>query len=125
MELVTSLDDIKENITTLENYLKEEEVKEFAKGLIKRGTCFAVTTSMDGYNFYPSIFIGYKNNTYSAHSCNYEKDEKKTNPAIIRLLKEPLADTNLEVEYEKYCQRLGFEAPGKGAEGEIRKYWML
>lgn len=126
MELVKKSQDIKENIKTLEKYLQDENMRESAVGLIKRGTCFVAVKKDRGYSFYPSRYIGYKNNNYNAHINNDMKDGRNTNPAISEILgRKPMPSGDLEKEYRKYCDELGFTANNKGAFGVERKYWVL
>ena len=126
MELVRDLNDIHENIRTLEKYLKDRDLKDFATGLIKRGTCFIAVKNDQGYSFYPSRFIGYKNNNHHAHIHNAEKDGRDTNPAISEVLGDkPAPSEKIETEYKRFCDTMGFIANSKGAFGVERKYWVL
>lgn len=76
MRTVQSLDEIKNNINVIDDYLKsiDNDKISFAKRLIKRGICFIVVEYKNEYRFYPSRFIGYANNNMD----NHEKMMKKT-----------------------------------------------
>ena len=128
MELVKNLEEIKENILILDDYLsnKVESEYTFALNLIKKGICFIAVKNENGYSFYPSRFIGYANNDMNKHLNNDTKDGKKTNPAISSILKQKLNfNSELEKEYRLYCEKLGFIAEEKAAFGGKRKYWIL
>lgn len=123
MKFVNSLDEIRNNIKVIEDYLASNDNDEvaYAKGLIKRGICFIVVKYKNGYHFYPSRFIGYSNNTIDKHERNYEKDGKETNPVISKILNSrPAFDEELEDIYKDYCEILGFNASKRR-----RKYWVL
>lgn len=127
MELVNDLKNLKENIELMNKYIQDEGLKkEFALDRIKRGTCFLTVQNENGYSFYPSRFVGYKNNNYDDHIKNAEKDGRDTNAAINELLGyKPYPSEELENEYKRFCERLGFTASERGAFGVERKYWML
>ena len=125
MNVVKEIFQLKENISTLENYLngKTDPEYSYAMDLIKRGTCFvAVKQGDEKYHFYPSRFIGYEKNTMNKHMNNLYKDGKETNPAISEIIGyKPSENKELEAEYKKYCDRLNFVARDKGAFGVARK----
>lgn len=126
MKIIETISQLQENIKTLQSYLdmKTEPTYDFALNLIKKGVCLVAIKKSDGYKFYPSRFLGYINNTMSAHQDNDQKDGRETNPAISKILKiKPVCDKFLEQEYRKYCEQLGFTANEKGAFGVERKYW--
>lgn len=129
MNVVKELSQLKENISTLENYLngKTDPEYSYAIDLIKRGTCFVAVKQGDNeYHFYPSRFIGYEKNTMNKHMNNLYKDGKETNPAISEIIGyKPSENKELEAAYKKYCDRYGFVARDKGSFGVARKYWIL
>ena len=128
MELIQTISDLTNNIQTLDEYLnrKTEPSYSFALGLVKRGICFIAKASDHGYRFYPSRFIGYLNNTMTAHENNEWKDGKETNPAISKILGcKPAPDAELDQAYQQYCEQLGFTANLKGSRGIERKYWRI
>ena len=126
MELIKELNDIKDNIKTMDKYLHDNSLVKFTLGLIRRGTCFVAEKRDNGYAFYPSRFIGYLDNNYTAHTNNNSKDGRVTNPAISEILgHEPSPSKALEIEYRKYCDKLGFIANNKGTFGVEHKYWEI
>lgn len=129
MNVVKELSQLKENINTLESYLKCKIDPEYsyAVDLIKRGTCFvAVKQEGNEYHFYPSRFIGYEKNTMNKHMSNPYKDGKETNPAISEIIGyKPSENKEMEVKYREYCEKFGFVARDKGSFSVARKYWIL
>ena len=130
MNLIVNKQELLENMKRIDEYLenKTDPKYNFALDLIKKGTCFVVLSDISGVKFYPSRFIGYKNNTMNSHLSNDYKDGKETNPqisAIINNGKRPVFDLSLEQKYIEYCNSLGFIAREKGSFGVERKYWEL
>jgi len=129
MKLVTNLDEVRENIITMEKYLNSGDAyeRDYTVSLIKRGTCFIAYESGPMTKFVPSRFIGYVKNTISKHENNWDRDGRDTNPAISAVLqvKTPMPDANLEELYKKYCVFLGFSPRKAGSFGAKRKYWVL
>jgi len=143
MEFVENTQDIKNNFSTLNKYLeKDRDTEEFIYAIdrIKQGRCFVVICDFNSneYSFYPSRFIGYKDNNMFLHGNNYEKDGRDTNEVITKILHEKLITMEndyiewirLEKLYEQFCNNLGFSAPSKVAfrskekEGSGKKYWI-
>jgi len=127
---VESLSEIKENIRVINNYLESHDKQEvdYAKGLIKRGTCFITVADENGYHFYPCKFIGYANNNMDKHErkANNKRDGRQARDEISGLLgADPIPDENLEEKYKDYCEFLEFKANKTGAFGAQRKYWIL
>ena len=129
MYLIENRKELHANIKRIDEYLTNKVDPEYgyALDLIKRGTCFIALTDKDNtIKFYPSRFIGYRNNTMNAHLSNDSKDGKETNPKISSLVgMNPIEDSLLEQEYIKYCDKLGFVARDKGSFGVQRKYWSV
>lgn len=128
MNIIKNKAELISNIEILDNYIlsKTEPQYGFALALIKRGICFVALKSKNSYKFYPSRFIGYLNNTMDAHLKNGTKDGRKTNLAISLILGgKPVANSIVNMEYEKYCGKLGFFAKEKGAFGGQRKFWII
>jgi hypothetical protein len=125
---INNINQILDNVDTLEKYLsyKKEPEYEFALNLIKRGTCFLAIKSYEGYKFYPSRFIGYVNNNMAKHLNNDYKDGRETNVAISNIVGfKPKQNPTLNLEYTKYCERLGFIANDRGTFGVERKFWEI
>lgn len=128
MKTISNMPELISNIQVINNYLNSTNEMEvaYAKGLIKRGTCFIAIDTDEGYKFYPSRFIGYANNSMDAHERNDEKDGRETNPAISAIIgSDPQHIEVLEEEYKEYCVSLGFKANKAGAFGVERKYWIV
>ena len=126
MACVQTLDELRENIHTLDSYLdkKTEPYYSYAIERIKKGVCFAALERDGGFRFYPSRFIGYRHNSMEAHEKNEYKDGRETTPAITHILgHKPGPDAALEQAYQAFCETLGFTANPKGAYGVERKFW--
>ena len=129
MKTVDTLEQLDTNLKKLEYYLQSgsAEEQQEARRFIERGTCFLAYNDGEKVRFAPSRFIGYQSNTFDKHSSNAERNGGVTNPAISRLLKrqQPLADLELEEQYQQYCHSLGITPRPKGSFGASRKYWRL
>ena len=128
IRLVQNLNEIKQNMATLDGYLNKGivESRDFALGLIKRGTCFIAVKTEDGYRFYPSRFIGYYDNSMTKHIGNLQKDGKETNPQISHILGSRVApNEEMEKEYISFCHSLDITPNSKAAFGVPRNYWLL
>lgn len=128
MKVIETVKELKTNLNTLDSYInnKIDPTYEFAISLIKKGVCFVVQDTSEGLRFYPSRFIGYKNNNMDKHLNNFEKDGKETNPALYNILgHRPKSNSVMDKAYREYCESLGFIASNKGAFGVERKYWEI
>ena len=128
MQTVSNRNQVEKNIKTLDSYLekKVDPYFSFAEDLVRKGTCFIAVKNNGVYSFYPSRFIGYIDNTMDEHESNIRKDGRVTNKAISLILgQKPKADIDLEIEYKKFCSRIGFVANEKGCFGVARKYWEM
>lgn len=122
MEFVKSIDDVKKNMRTLNEYLDKRCDPEysFAIKLIQGGKCFIPIKADVGYRFYPSKFIGYAKNTMKRYKNNEDGDGRDTNRVLDKILNEKAAKHfEFESEYIKYCERLGIKKIYKNS----RKYW--
>jgi len=143
MRFVEDARELKNNIATLNKYLeKDKDTEEFnyAIGRIKQGSCFVVICDSNSgeISFYPSRFIGYKDNNMFLHGNNHVRDGRETNRIISKILRAKLITMEndyaewirLEKLYEEFCNNLGFTAPSKvpfrakEKEGSGRKYWL-
>ena len=123
MEFVKTIEDLKKNMQTLDEYIDKKCDPEYsyAMDLIRRGLCFITIEIKYGYRFYPSRFIGYAENTMDKHLNNDERSGLKTNPIINSILKEsPSERSDLENEYTKYCKMLGVEKQNRK-----HKFWTI
>jgi len=126
--LIANLDQLTQNIETIENYLTEgsDDERSEASLLIKRGTCFVAYKVGKELRFAPSRFLGYENNKLFKHSTT-DIDGRETNKAINAILKsKPLSNDTIEKKYLTYCVGLGIKPQLKGGAYAIRrKYWLL
>ena len=118
-------DDIVKNIEMIDLYLSKKVDPEYtyALNLIKKGTCFLKYHN----KFYPSRFLGYKDNSMQMHDSNPIRNGIVTNKIISSILKvsKPVFDVKLNEEYQEYCRQLGFEPREKGSFGAERKFWSV
>jgi 5-methylcytosine-specific restriction protein A len=123
MDVVSTEEEIRENLAQFENYLCDgtEEEQQFAYDLVRRGSCF-IAYHIDGeLRFSPSRYTGYLDNTKSKHLNNSDKDGKQTNAAINKVIGYTLSPSDeLESEYLSFTSKLGIEPNNKN-----RKYWNL
>lgn len=126
--LITKLEQLTQNIDTIEYYLTEANDDERLETsmLIKRGTCFVAYKVGKEFRFAPSRFLGYEYNKLFKHSTS-DIDGRETNKAINAILKsKPSGDALLEQKYIDYCLKLGIKPQMKGgAYGVPRKFWIL
>ena len=130
MEAIERKEDIYENIAQVEKYLACEEGKKLQVemiGLIQRGRNFVSYKTGNGWHFLPSKYIGYKKNNLKIHKINIEKKEitgRETGGFIFKVLKvKQQPDTELECEYQSFCQQLGI--PVTEIYKRPRKFWRL
>jgi hypothetical protein len=122
MNLINDKQEMDANIKHLDAALQNRDKD--ALNLIKRGRCFVCVKNQNGLSFYPSKFIGYQNNTISAHEATKAKtlDGRRTNEQISKAVYggvAPKQSALMEKEYEKYCATLGVPVTKNQ-----RKYWV-
>jgi len=134
LPLISNKKELLRNVMTLDGYLKKTNNKEcgYAKALVKKGKCFVVVSSSDGYSFYPSRFMGYVDNTMEKHekmgafkkiTGKTTRDGKETTPEISQFLGDLIKkdDTQwnvFEIAYINFCKKIGI-TPDK----KERKFW--
>lgn len=126
MFLIKDMPDIIDNIRTFDSYLSEPAKQDFAVGLIKEGSSFIAVKKEKGYSFYPSRFIGHKDNNYDAFIKYNLSSGRDTIEIISQILKHkpnPLKD--IELEFKEFCLKLGFTAPEEGIAGAEHQYWIM
>lgn len=98
-ELIGTVEDIIENVETLFSYgLRDSgEEKKFHDKRIKDGKLFVAVQYGDRFRFAPSKFVGYISNDISHLAKLRERDGRKTNVVLNRLLGEAL-----EPDHENY-----------------------
>ncbi|MBP1743088.1 MAG: hypothetical protein H6Q58_66 [Firmicutes bacterium] len=126
MVIVKELPDIIDNIGTFDEYLKDPKKQEFAVSLIKEGSSFIAVKKEKGYIFYPSRFVGHKNNNYDAFIKYNLSSGRDTIEIVSQILKhKPNQMKDLEAEFKAFCLRLGFTAPETGIAGAEHQYWVI
>lgn len=125
METIHTLDELRNNLRTIEDYLTSDDTDEasFAEDLIRRGTCFVAYEVGNQLRFAPSRFIGYLNNSVTEHLDNPTKHGNITNRAVRQLLGREQPNIKLDEDYRTYCLTLGINPPTTGAFGNQRKFW--
>ncbi|MBC3812859.1 HNH endonuclease [Undibacterium aquatile] len=126
MNVVTTLEQIKNNIAELERgrRARNEEQAEY-RTLIKRGTCFLPYEAQTGLSFAPSRFVGYIDNKLATHANNPGRDGRVTNAAINAVLgSKPIINTVLDKAYFSFCESIGVNPSKTGTFGVERKYWI-
>lgn len=126
MVIVKDMPDIIDNISTFEGYLKDPKMQEFAISLIKEASSFVAVKKERGYKFYPSRFVGHKNNSYENYERYNLSSGRDTIEIISQILKhKPNPMKDVEEEFKQYCLRLGFTAPETGVAGAEHEYWII
>ncbi len=138
MELVHNIRDMLENAKRFDAYLTcgTSEEKDFALEKITSGRCFVVAKKGNLYQFYPSKFIGYQNNSVSAYAEAYDHaytlpgtekygdaanasfDGRVSNRAINKVLGCTCEkDYELSEKFISFCHKYGLKGSGK------KKFW--
>lgn len=113
---VRKWEEIRRNLLTLEDYRlsPNQDLAEYYRGMIRLGSCFVAYTSKGKTLFGPSRFIGYAKNSRRRHERNTEKDGRKTNPAIQKVLDTKfLPNSALEIHFLKFCREHDIEPADK------------
>ncbi|TXE14896.1 HNH endonuclease [Psychroserpens burtonensis] len=122
MKLIDNINQLIENLNTLEGYLSEgtEYESEQATSLVQKGRCFVAYKVKRELRFAPSRFIGYISNELDVHDKSH-KDGRETNREINKILKsKPEPNEKLEKRYLSYLNDLGIKT-----ENRIHKFWQL
>jgi hypothetical protein len=122
LRFIENVDQIIENIKTLENYLNSEDPyeQEFARDLVKKGRSMIIY-KVDGRNhFAPIRFMGYRNNTKTAYLDNETKEPRDAAPAIQSVLGKPFTHEAIEKEFNEYASAF----KGNTLKSR-RKYWRV
>ena len=122
LHFVENVDDIIENIKTLERYLASEvkEEKQFAQDLIKKGRSMLVYKVNGENHFAPGKFLGFKKNSMGAYLENEKRESRDTAPAIQSLMGKPFVHATIEKEFDSYANNF----KGNTVKGK-RKYWRV
>lgn len=128
MELVTTIDQVMENVGTLDAVRTSGVAHDAVTyaGLIKRGTCFLPYPTREGLAFAPSRFIGYVGNSFVLHAANDQRDGRLTNGVLNAIFgQSPVTDPVLEADYLRFCAQIGIKSSRTGTFGVARKYWIM
>ena len=120
MDLVESIDEIIENIMTLNSYLFDDRDyynRDWAEERIRLGSNFVACRIEGRIMFYPTRFIGYKNNDMDRHSREYI-DGRDTTNLMNKLFNGKCQTDILENEYLDFMAYLELKPTNKK-----RKYW--
>lgn len=123
MKLVKDIDDIVDNLKTLETYLKSKNDAErtFAQELVRNGITILIY-KVNGSNHYaPAHFCAYLNNSMKQHAEMEDIDHKEADAALDKLLKgKAWFLQQKENEFLNYCKSLGLKVPKND-----RIYWRV
>ena len=140
MEPVNNITEIIENARRADCFLSSGsyEEREFMLEKISRGMCFVVVKDGGEYKFYPSKYIGYKDNNptsytnayYNAMAYPEEKnrqgdaayhdfDGRVSNKAINKILGcSCVKDDAMSEKFVEFCNKYGLKGSTK------RKFWL-
>ena len=122
MELVTTIDDIVDNLIRFNSYKTslDPSLREFFIERLRLGKIF-VHGIVNGNNlFCPSRFAGYSSCSATKHIAFPYKNGSKTTPRINRLLDIHLKDEAVEKNYLDLCSQLSIKPSDKD-----RSYWFV
>lgn len=120
MELVTSVQEIQENLIRFNSYKTNERQKyrEYFSERLRLGKIFVVGKINEEYFFCPSRFVGYSNCTIEKHSAFPHKNGSVTTPRITQILGQPVESSEIEDAYIRLCNEIDAVPSGKD-----RTYW--
>lgn len=120
--LVENVDQVIENIKTIEHYLHSDvqEEKEFAWDLVKKGRSMIVYRVNGMNHFAPAGFIGFRKNSRSAYLENEKKEKRDTAPVLQTLLGSSFTHEAIEKEFSAYASSF----KGNTLKSK-RKYWRV
>ena len=122
LQFVENVDQIIENIKTMEQYLNSDNTDErdFAINLVKKGRAMMAYKVNGKNHFAPGTFLGFKKNSKAAFIEN-EKREARNGAAIFQtLLGKPFTHAAIEKEFMEYADTL----KGQTLKSK-RKYWRV
>ncbi|WP_195989462.1 HNH endonuclease signature motif containing protein [Clostridium sp. D53t1_180928_C8] len=107
MGLVENSEEIFKNINKLREYLTNNFSNEFKK-LISKGKCFIVISNGSECEFYPSKFIGYRDNSLEEYfQTSVERDGRDSNRVIAKILgfRNFEESTKIDEKYIIFCEK--------------------
>jgi hypothetical protein len=122
LHFVENVDQIIENIKTMEQYLNSEisEEKEFARELVKKGRSMIIYKVNGKNHFAPSNFLAFKKNSRSAYLENQKRESRDAAPTLKTLMGKPFTHVAIEKEFIDYADT--FKGPTLKSK---RKYWRV
>ena len=122
MELVTTIDEITDNLVRFDRYRTStsSQHRSFFADRLRLGKIFVLGIIDGRHVFCPSRFVGYVNCTAQKHVAFPRKNGSITTPRINRLLGEHSADGAAEAKYLELCRQLNIQPSEKG-----RTYWTI
>jgi predicted N-acyltransferase len=122
LQFVDNVDQIIENIKTMQQYLDSDiaEEKAFARELVKKGRSMLIYKVNGQNHFGPIRFLGFKNNSKSAHIENENREVRDASHAIQLVMGKPFTHAAIEKEFNSYADT--FKGPTLKSK---RKYWRV
>ena len=122
LHFVENVDQIIENIKTMEQYLNSDnkEEKEFARDLVKKGRSMLIYKVNGQNHFAPGRFLGFKKNSRAAHLENEDREVRDTAPALQSIMGKPFTHAAIEKEFLDYSNKF----KGNTLKSK-RKYWRV
>ena len=122
LRFIENVDQIIENIKSFENYLNSEDSYEqdFARDLVKKGRSMIIYKVNGQNHFAPIKYMGFRNNTKTAHIDNENKETRDAAPAIQSVLGKPFTHEAIEKEFNEYAANF----KGNTLKSK-RKYWRV
>ncbi|MCF8464697.1 MAG: hypothetical protein K9G41_07645 [Flavobacteriales bacterium] len=123
MAFVRTMNDIIQNLTTLEGYItgNDKTLADQAIKLVKEGESMVVYKVEGENHFAPSEFCASKGTTLQNFTTPSEDERKDANKAVAKVVgKEAFANKTIDGKYVEYCTSLGIK-PSKAE----RIYWRL
>ena len=122
LHFVENVDQIIENIKTMEQYLASDipEEQDFARELVKKGRSMVIYKVNGQNHFAPARFIGFKKNSRSAYLENEKRETRDNGPILQTLLGKPFTHEPIEKEFNDYAATF----KGNTLKSK-RKYWRV
>ncbi len=122
LQFVENVDQIIENIKTMEQYLHSDNTDErdFAINLVKKGRAMMAYKVNGKNHFAPGNFLGFKKITKAAYIENEKRETRNGGPIFQVLLGKPFTHAAIEKEFMEYADTFkGSTLKSK------RKYWRV
>lgn len=123
MELVTTRDQVVENLRVFHGYRSDSDdrVRADYGELLRRGRKLVVRRIGDDYAFAPSRFVGYQEVTLRRHQEYSDKHGTRTTSAINSILGRHRPNPAIEAEYKDSCTAFGVTP----YDIDNREFWIL